>query len=380
MRLRPLSASHPFCLITLAAVLTLSRCGGSTQICPASSASCGCGTPIACSAPSYVFATTNASGVLALPVAQNGGLGTPVSLPGPNLSGGISVSPPLREFFVSDHVMDRLYAYTTGPLAAAPGSPYSLATSNGFLEGVAATPNGKFVYVVGLAGAISGFSIGSDLSLTPIPGSPFPVAAQSVAAATETSSKFLFVVNSSSVSAFTIDSATGALAAAGTPIALSASALATPEMAATAPGGNFLYVAVNGTNHVDAFSFDANTGVLTPVNGSPFLVGTGPLALTATTSTLYVIDSSGGAISALAWNKNTGSLGEISGSPFSAPYGAGLTSLNGQYLYVTSVNNAFPPFSNEILGYSINSSGSLTPLSGSPFPASVSLWGDLATF
>lgn len=378
MRLRALSPSHPLWLISLAAVLTLPGCGGST-FCPLSSA-CGCGTPTVCSAQSYVFATTNASGVLALPVAQNGGLGTPVSLPGPNLSGGISVSLPLRELFVADHVMDKLYAFTSGSLAAAPGSPYSLATSNGFLEGVAATPNGKFVYVVGLAGTISGFSIGSDLSLTPIPGSPFPVTAQSVAAATETSSKFLFVMNSSSVSAFTIDPATGALAAAGMPIALSASALATPEMAATAPGSNFLYVAVNGTNHVDGFSFDTNTGVLTSVNGSPFPVGTGPLALTATASTLYVIDSLGGTISALAWDKSTGAISEITGSPFSAPYGSGLTSLNGQYLYVTSVNNVSPPFVNEILGYSINSSGSLTPLSGSPFPASVPLWGGLAAF
>ena len=380
MRLLALSPSLHLWLVTLAALLTLSGCGGSNQSsCPLSSA-CGCSTAIACSVQSYVFAATKAGGVLALPVAQNGGLGTPFSLPGPNLPGGISTSPPLRELFVSDHVMNKLYAYTTGPLAAAPGSPYSLAASNGFLEGVAATPNGKFVYVVGLAGTISGFSISSDLSLTPIPGSPFPVTAQSVAAATETSSKFLFVVNSSSVSAFTIDSATGALAAAGTPIALSASALPTPEMAATAPVSNFLYVAVNGTNHVDAFSFDVNTGVLTTLNGSPFLVGTEPSALTMTTSTLYVIDSLSGTISARAWDKNTGALSEVIGSPFSAPYGGGVTSLNGQYLYVTSANNVLPPFVNEILGFSVDSSGTLTPLGGSPFSSSAPLWGGLVAF
>jgi 6-phosphogluconolactonase len=276
--------------------------------------------------------------------------------------------------------MDKLYAYDTDSLAEAPGSPYSLAASSGLLEGVAATPNGKFVYVVGLAGTVSGFSIGSDFSLTPVPGSPFTVNGQPVAAATESSSKFLFVVNNSNVSIFAIDSATGALTASGTPVALSASSLAESEMAVSPPFSNFLYIAVNGTDQVDAFSFDANTGLLTPINGSPFVVGTGPTGLAATTGTLYVSDSLSGTVSALAWDKNTGSLSEISGSPFAALYGAGLTSLNGQYLYVASVNNVFPPFSNEIFSYSIDPSGALTPLSASPFQVSIPLWGELAAF
>jgi hypothetical protein len=86
-----------------------------------------------------------------------------------------------------------------------------------------------------------------------------------------------------------------------------------------------------------------------------------------------------GMVSALAWDKNTGALSEtISGSPFSAPFGAGLAALNGQFLYVASVNNVLSPFVNEILGYSISPSGALTPLSGSPYQAGTQLWGGIA--
>lgn len=372
-----------FSLVGLPVVFALSGCGSSTPgPCPLSS-SCTCGAPVPCRVPSNVFATTNAKEVLLFPVAQNGGLGTPGSLPGPFLPGGIAVSTPNRELFVADHAQGTLYAFTIAgsvQYSAAPGSPYSLGSSTGFLEGVATTPDGKFVYVIGLGGGISGFSIAGDGSLTPVPGSPFPVASQSVAAVTEASSKFLFVVNSSSVTAFTIDSASGALLAAGPPVALSALSLAGIQMAATTPTGNFLYIGLNSTNHVDAFSFDAVSGVLTTVSGSPFLVSTGAAALTATGTTLYVLDNVNGMVSAFAWDKNTGALSEISGSPSGAPFGAGLATLHGQYLYVTSVNNVLSPFVNEMLGYSISSSGALTPLSGSPYQAGTQLWGGVAAY
>src|SRR5258707_2225578 len=171
-----------FSLIGLPAVFSLSGCASSTPgPCPLSS-SCTCGTPVACPVQSNVFATTNAKEVLLFSVAQNGGLGTPGPLPGPFLPGGIAVSPPNRELFVADHAQGTLYAFTiagSGRYSPAPGSPYSLGSSTGFSEGVATTPDGKFVYVSGLGGGISGFSIAGDGSLTPVPGSPFPVASES---------------------------------------------------------------------------------------------------------------------------------------------------------------------------------------------------------
>jgi 3-carboxymuconate cyclase len=362
----------------MAWLLLLSGCGGTTHVIPCA------GVSDVCVLQRFVYATTAANELLIFPVSQTGTLGSPSSLPGPAITGGrIAVSPSSRELFVADHVLDTLSAFVVNvnnQYSPAPGSPYSV-SGTGSLESVAVTADGKFVYVVGLGGRVSAFSIASNGSLAPIPGSPFPIATNSVDAVTDAAGKFLFIVSASNISGFAINSSTGALTSTGTPVALPGLTLPTPAMAATTPGASsFLFVALNGANSVAAFSFDSTTGVLAPVSGSPFAAGTGPISVTTTTSALYVTNSGDGTMSAFTWDKNTGALTAVNGSPFSAPWGAGLASLNGQYLYVASVNNVFPPFANSILGYSINASGAVTPLSGSPYPAGVQLWGGIAAF
>jgi Lactonase, 7-bladed beta-propeller len=365
-------------LSVVGSALLLSSCGNSTH------------NPIVCAGANtcvlqnFVYATTSAGQVLVFPVSQNGALQPPTSVPGPPIVGGnIAISPSSRELFVADHVLDTLSAFVLNgnQYLAAPGSPYPAGSSRGgFLEGVTTTPNGKFVYVVGFGGTVSGFSIASNGSLAVISGSPFSVPLGSVEAVTDAASKFLFVVNSSSVSAFTIDSTTGALTAAGQPVALPASILTTTESAATSPTGNFLYVALTQGNSVAAFSFDSTTGALTAVPRSPFAVGSGPNTVTMTPATLYVMDSLDGRISALAWDKATGALTEISGSPFPAEGTSGdIATLNGQYLYATRVNNLISPNTDAIAAFTIDSSGGLSPLAGSPFPAGVPLSGGIAT-
>jgi 6-phosphogluconolactonase len=248
-----------------------------------------------------------------------------------------------------------------------------LTSSTGFLESVAIRPDGKFVYVLGLSGGINGLSVAGNGSVVAIPGSPFPVAAGSVEAVTDSSGKFLFVVNSSTVSVFTIDPATGRLSATGSPVPLPTVTLATPGMAVTTPSpGNFLYIVLTSANSVAAFSFDT-TGALTPVSGSPFAVGSAPLALAATTKAVYVMDTFDNMISALAWDNGTGKLSPISGSPFNAQGGSGeMAQLNGQNLYAAAPNT--------IVAFSISSSGALNPLAGSPFPAGAQLKGNLTAF
>jgi hypothetical protein len=86
-------------------------------------------------------------------------------------------------------------------------------------------------------------------------------------------------------------------------------------------------------------------------------------------------------ISAFAWDKTTGALTEIGGSPFDSQGASGgnMASLNGLYLYATHVNNLSSPNTDGIVGFSIASSGALTPLPGSPFPSGVPLSGDVLT-
>jgi hypothetical protein len=368
---------HSVYLCLVGSALLLAGCGNSTH-------TIVCAAADSCVLRNFVYATTNASQVLVFPVSQNGALQPPTSVPGPAIVGGsIAISPPSRELFVADHVLSTLSAFvlTGNQYLAAAGSPYGVGSGTGFLEVVTTTPDGKFVYVVGLSGTVSGFSIAGNGSLTAISGSPFSVAPNSVEAVTDASGKFLFVVNALSVSAFTINPASGALTAIGQPVALPGSTLPSPGFAATTPAANFLYVPLTGANAVAVYSFDGTTGALTAVPRSPFAVGSMPLTLTATSTTIYVMDSLDNKISALAWDKTTGALTEISGSPFDAQgaLGGDMATLIGRYLYATRVNNLISPNTDAIVGFAIDSSGALTPLAGSPFPSGVPLWGGIAT-
>ena len=53
--------------------------------------------------------------------------------------------------------------------------------------------------------------------------------------------------------------------------------------------------------------------------------------------------------------------------------------LVGRYLYATRVNNLSSSNTDAVVGFTIDSSGALTPLAGSPFLSSVPLWGGIAT-
>ena len=79
-------------------------------------------------------------------------------------------------------------------------------------------------------------------------------------------------LNSSNVSAYTIDSTTGAITeVAGSPFA----AQNYPHSVAVDPTGKFAYVVNLGNSNVSAYTIDASTGALTPVAGSPFAAGSG---------------------------------------------------------------------------------------------------------
>jgi Lactonase, 7-bladed beta-propeller len=368
---------NPAFVCLTASVLLLSACGNSNH-------PIVCAGTDACVLQSFVYATTSASQVLVFPVSQNGALQPPTPIPGPAIVGGtLAISPPSRELFVGDHVLDQVSAFVLNgdQYLAAPSSPYPGGAGPSSLEAVTTTPNGKFLYVLGLSGTISAFSIANNGALTAISGSPISVPPNSVEAAIDASSKFLFVVTGSSVSAFTINSTSGALSAVGQPVALPGSTLPTPGFAATTPIGNFLYVPLSAVNSVAAFSFNMTTGALTAVPGSPFPVGSMPQSLTATSTTIYVMGSLDKKISAFAWDKSTGALSEIGGSPFDSQGASGgdMATLSGRYLYASRVNNLILPTTDAIVGFAIDSSGALTPIPGSPFVSSVPLSGDVLT-
>jgi 6-phosphogluconolactonase (cycloisomerase 2 family) len=89
------------------------------------------------------------------------------------------------------------------------------------------------------------------------------------------------------------------------------------------PRGRFLYAANNaaGGETVSAFTINSATGALTSVSGSPFFVGAtaipGSLAIHPTGKYLYAASTNApGTIYGFAIDQTTGALSAISGSPF----------------------------------------------------------------
>ncbi|MGC2408266.1 MAG: beta-propeller fold lactonase family protein [Candidatus Cybelea sp.] len=89
--------------------------------------------------------------------------------------------------------------------------------------------------------------------------------------------KFVYVTNdgtsSNNVSAYTVDATSGAL----TPVVGSPFGAGTgPVGVAVDPKGKFVYEANAQSNNIYGYSIDARSGALTPVAGSPFAAGDNP--------------------------------------------------------------------------------------------------------
>ena len=232
--------------------------------------------------------------------------------------------------------------------------------------------------------------------------------------------EYAYVTNAAdnTVSAYTLDANTGALAAVSAPIATGAS----PSAVVGTSGKNILFVANQSSNDISAFTVDPATGTLTDVPGSPFAAGTNPQAMTVIEAvggpeyllvanagsdsfSAFDIDATGAlahrSISAipfatgkgptsiairpggplLIYVANHGGSNDISafddtlapvpgspfpagGNPFSLAFGAG-----GMFLYTANPDATHPSIS----GFSVDpASGVLAPLTGSPFPLPVS--------
>jgi 6-phosphogluconolactonase len=279
--------------------------------------------------------------------------------------------------------------------------------------------------------------LGPDyVSITQQPSSPtqncvISTATISIQNANDTSitvscTEYAYVTNAAdnTLSSYSVDATTGALAAVGTPTATGTSPYAIVGLDIGEDRGGWLdlsaakryvYVGNEISNDVSAFAVNPATGSLTAV-GSPFPAGTGPKAMAfygALSKSLYIanagsdnvtaynIDASTGALTAPPSNTATGKsptsvvVGPINqyiyvanhggsndisafdtngtavpGSPF--PAGGNPLSLalgaGGKFLYSANPDATNPSIS----GFSIDLAGPLTPLSGSPFHLPVS--------
>ncbi len=146
----------------------------------------------------------------------------------------------------------------------------------------------------------------------------------------------------------------------------SSAATGTVMVTETAP--RILYSVNYHSNNISAYSIDSSTGALTPIPGSPLPGGSLPDWITINPSNkfAYVTNCDGNSVSGFAIIPATGGLTAVPGSPFvsgNCPYGVGVDPLN-RFVYVNNQSD------NNLSGYAINQrTGVLTPVAGGPFPS-----------
>ena len=166
----------------------------------------------------------------------------------------------------------------TGALTPVTGTTIGATQSTGYLSGVTASsvvvaPRGVFVYVSDSASnQIIGYTVGNGGALTAMTNGPFPTGSLPVNMTIDPRGSFLYAVdqNDAALSAFTINSSSGALGA--------VSGTAKPLVQGNTPTcvtienalGVYLYVSnfVSGT--VSGFQLNATTGALSQIRNSPY--------------------------------------------------------------------------------------------------------------
>jgi 6-phosphogluconolactonase (cycloisomerase 2 family) len=279
-----------------------------------------------------------------------------------------------RFAFVANQLSNTLSAYTinssTGYLTAVNGSPFA-STGTGPVS-LVVDPNGAFLYVANNgSNTVSVYSITSG-ALASV-GVPIATGSGPLALTIDPTDSFLYVANlaSNTVSAYTIDSSTGALTALG-----SFAVGREPSSLKIDPSGNYLYVANFGDGTVDVFAINTATGALSVVSGSPFTAGAGPVSVTIdpTGAFAYVANETADSISEYSID-TSGGLTQVSGSPLAT--GSSPESLvvdpAARYLYAANVTAK-----NQVAAYSITpSSGALTlsvsGVAAGVFPVSLAL-------
>ncbi len=168
------------------------------------------------------------------------------------------------------------------------GSPYGALSPGGNQtagttpQGIAVLPSGLGVYVASegsnsiFAFKVCGFFTGCTL----LANGSFPAHTQPVALAVDPKGRFLYAANlgSNDISIYAINPDGTLVAFPGGPQSTGTA----PHALAVDPSGNFLLVADSGSKDISVFSINQGNGALTPVAGSPFLTGNGPVSVVVT--------------------------------------------------------------------------------------------------
>jgi 6-phosphogluconolactonase len=364
--------------------LGFAGCGGSTMTMT---------PPPATMNTSFAFvANTNANTVSAFQVDPKSG--ALFQVPGGTFPTGMApefmaVDAASMFLFVANSNSNNISAFTIdvtkGTLMAVPGSPFPAGTQP---KGLALVSSANLLFAANNgSNDISAFRFDPMTGvLTPVAGSPFKGVPTPIGATTDALGKFLYVTNTNlggltvtnAISAFSIDGTTGALTAVpGSPFATGT----TPIGLVADPNGIFVYVGdhmanvASAANAISAFNVSPMNGALTRVGAPPIQQSScgischdnpvHPLRLVIHPTARFAYVVGVGENSVLAFRLSNGSLSAAANPAATGQHPFGMAfDPTGSFLYV--VNKV----DNNISGYSVDSmTGSLTPLSNSPFPA-----------
>ncbi len=209
--------------------------------------------------------------------------------------------------------------------------------------------------------ALSGCKIGPNVSL----GGLFSCSSNCAPAP-----EYLYATSTNHILAFTISQSSGALSA--------SQVMAGPNQSGgiVASTVGQLYLSDFSSNAVDGFDINSASGGLTAITGSPFSLGgtppgAGGLSWMVESSYLYATDLNAGTVAGFLYNPTSGALTPVPGSPFPAgntPVQAVQAATQAStllFLYVSDLNDS----AGGISAFAINQqNGALSPIPGSPFP------------
>ena len=256
-----------------------------------------------------------------------------------------------------------------------PLSPPTVAAGDG-PEGAAASPDGKSLYVVNIAGnSVSQFSVdpvSGGLSLK----SPATVAAgggpRDIAVTPDGKSAYVTngYTDQDTVSQYDVDPVTGALSLKNPP---TVPAGREPLGVAVTPDGKSAYVTNQFGSNVSQYSIDPVTGALSPKNPATVPAGVDSIGVAVTPDgrSAYVTNAAGIGISEYDIDPASGALSPKSPAMVDAGLGPGAVAVtpDGRSAYVTNLNSGF---GTNISQYDIDpASGALSPKSPAMVDAGV---------
>ncbi|MDD5543983.1 MAG: beta-propeller fold lactonase family protein [Acidobacteriia bacterium] len=225
--------------------------------------------------------------------------------------------------------------------------------------------------------SVSAFSVQSNGSLLPLPGSPFATGGTGQGSGffatnlivISSNGNFLFASNggNNTVSAFAVSPGTGQLTTVpGSPFTAGEGSGAGLSLAVS-PNGQFLFAGDDGSAYVAVFTIAGN-GVLSQISGSPFETDASDIdgmAVSPNGKLLAFADPDSGEIDMFSIAAS-GALSPVPGSAFETDLGnpTGVAFNNtGTLLYVANSNDE----DTEIEAFSVAANGFLSPIAGSPF-------------